>query len=940
MECIKWFNIIFGLTFGLCALHASHGTKEDTSMEIHSLHVDCKITSRFARTLIMTELRNTLNVSREAIFDVELPKTAFITNFSMTIGNITNVGIVKEKDEAKQQYQKAVSKGQSAGLVQSTGRKMEHFKISVNIAAFATATFNLTYEELLKRYLGNYELYLRVKPKHLVQNFQINVDIYEPQGISSLNAQSVFITNDLIDVVKTEVTNTQANIVFKPSLDQQRTCPTCAQTLIDGDFIIKYDVKRDLSAGNIQIVNGYFVHYFAPATLKKVPKNVVFVIDHSGSMYGTKIKQTYEAFSKILDDVPAEDYFGILIFDDKVEQWKTTLVKALPKNINNAKTYVSRITARGGTNINGAILAAVTMLKEAKTNKVLPEISTSIILFLSDGEPTSGITNNNEILNNVKRAVEGQSTLYCLGFGSDVDYNFLEKLALENGGLARRIYEDSDSALQLQGFYNEVAYPLLLDVHLQYLDNAVTDLTRSSFRHYYQGSELIVAGHICNNDLDILKAEVTAQGESEQFLMKVEQNVIEVNETLKEQKYIFGDFTERLWAYLSIEQLLTQQISAEGEEKKRVTEKALNLSLKYNFVTPLTSMVVTTSEDDEADKKLVANKPKEGMPEQAEADGHYYGHHDLNIYDDDSLPDHDVSHTFHEASHTYHDVSHTVHDVSHTDHDVSHTDIYDLSETAFLSRIILLKPAFSYFHTFASTKSASPTSTSTESASPTSTSTVCSHYQILISVPTVTDTICLKINRQNITMVNLLHDAKTDITINGELVQNTNIGDVIFGKIGFVNKKRNLSVEMSTENIIVTHNGDTKTYGWTSSFEEHGFLKKDEGKITVSVENSLQIIISLKTQPDHLILFVQEKHLTSRDVTGLVGQLLSDGTLHIDSGYLNVNGIQIPVSRANQCGIEGDGLCQSITMEIDGVNSKANYSVSNIFDIPHVVSTD
>ncbi|KAM4652405.1 inter-alpha-trypsin inhibitor heavy chain H3-like isoform 17-T17 [Discoglossus pictus] len=889
MECIKWFNIIFGLTFGLCALHASHGTKEDTSMEIHSLHVDCKITSRFARTLIMTELRNTLNVSREAIFDVELPKTAFITNFSMTIGNITNVGIVKEKDEAKQQYQKAVSKGQSAGLVQSTGRKMEHFKISVNIAAFATATFNLTYEELLKRYLGNYELYLRVKPKHLVQNFQINVDIYEPQGISSLNAQSVFITNDLIDVVKTEVTNTQANIVFKPSLDQQRTCPTCAQTLIDGDFIIKYDVKRDLSAGNIQIVNGYFVHYFAPATLKKVPKNVVFVIDHSGSMYGTKIKQTYEAFSKILDDVPAEDYFGILIFDDKVEQWKTTLVKALPKNINNAKTYVSRITARGGTNINGAILAAVTMLKEAKTNKVLPEISTSIILFLSDGEPTSGITNNNEILNNVKRAVEGQSTLYCLGFGSDVDYNFLEKLALENGGLARRIYEDSDSALQLQGFYNEVAYPLLLDVHLQYLDNAVTDLTRSSFRHYYQGSELIVAGHICNNDLDILKAEVTAQGESEQFLMKVEQNVIEVNETLKEQKYIFGDFTERLWAYLSIEQLLTQQISAEGEEKKRVTEKALNLSLKYNFVTPLTSMVVTTSEDDEADKKLVANKPKEGMPEQAEADGHYYGHHDLNIYDDDSLPDHDVSHT-------YHDVSHT--------------------------------------------ESASPTSTSTESASPTSTSTVCSHYQILISVPTVTDTICLKINRQNITMVNLLHDAKTDITINGELVQNTNIGDVIFGKIGFVNKKRNLSVEMSTENIIVTHNGDTKTYGWTSSFEEHGFLKKDEGKITVSVENSLQIIISLKTQPDHLILFVQEKHLTSRDVTGLVGQLLSDGTLHIDSGYLNVNGIQIPVSRANQCGIEGDGLCQSITMEIDGVNSKANYSVSNIFDIPHVVSTD
>ncbi|XP_053545367.1 inter-alpha-trypsin inhibitor heavy chain H3-like [Bombina bombina] len=622
MEYISYTLLVLSST--LCFLHSSYSIKEDASLEIYSLHVDCKITSRFAHTVITTEVQNPLNTSREAIFDVELPKTAFITNFIMTVDNVTHVGTVKEKAEAKQQYQKAVSKGQSAGLVQSTGRKMEHFKISVNIAAFSTATFKLTYEELLKRYLGNYELYLRVKPKQLVQNFQINADIFEPQGIRFLNAYGTFITNELTNEVKTNLTGTKAQIVFKPTLEQQRTCPACPETLIDGDFIIKYDVNRNISAGNIQIVNGYFVHYFAPSTLKKVPKNVVFVIDRSGSMDGRKIQQTYQAFIKILGDIPVEDFFGIILFDDKIERWRETLVKAVPQNIQKAKEFVSHISARGGTNINSALLSAVQMLTNATISRVLPEISTSIILFLSDGEPTSGTINHKDILNNIRRAIENKSTLYCLGFGNDVDHNFLEKLALENGGVARRIYEDSDSALQLQGFYSEVAYPLLLDVNVQYLDNAVDYLTQSNFRHYYEGSELIVAGHISNNDLDILKANVTAQGLSEQFSVNLDTNLKEADEVFKEQKYIFGDFTERLWAYLTIEQLLTQQISAKEEDKNRVTEKALNLSLKYNFVTPLTSMVVTASEEKDESKNLVANKPKEGENEEQDADASHF----------------------------------------------------------------------------------------------------------------------------------------------------------------------------------------------------------------------------------------------------------------------------------------------------------------------------
>ncbi|XP_069822724.1 inter-alpha-trypsin inhibitor heavy chain H3-like isoform X2 [Dendropsophus ebraccatus] len=616
MELFRRCPVFTALLLILCNAGHSHGTAAEPSLLIHNMDIDCKVTSRFAHTLIVAKIENQLNLSHEVVFDVELPKTAFITNFTMTIDGVTTVGVVKKKAEAEEQYGKAVSKGQNAGLVQSIGRKMENFKISVNVRERATVIFKLTYEELLKRNQGMYQLQLKVKPKQLVEKFQITVDIVEPQGIRFVNTFGGFMTNDLMDTVQIDHNGNKAQIVFKPTLEQQRKCPACTETLLDGDFVINYDVNREVSAGNIQIVNGYFVHYFAPSNLERVPKNVVFVIDCSASMKGRKIKQTYEAFMKILSDLPEEDHFGILKFSSNVVKWNSDLMKATPVNIQSAKEFVSNIKAQGGTDINSALLSAIKMLKDAQEAEILPEISASSIIFLSDGDPTYGETNIHTIMKNVKQAADGVTTLYSLGFGADVDYNFLEKMSLENGGLARRIYLDSDSALQLQDFYKEVANPVLLDVTLQYPNLPVNGLTQNSFKYYYQGSEIVVAGQIDSNSIDTLIAEVAAQGMTDPFSMRVETGIKEDAEVGTEQKYIFGDFTERLWAYLTINQLMTKRISAEGELKENSTDKALQLSLKYNFVTPLTSLVITRLEESDDSITMVAKKPKEdNVPE-------------------------------------------------------------------------------------------------------------------------------------------------------------------------------------------------------------------------------------------------------------------------------------------------------------------------------------
>uniref|UniRef100_A0A674JWK8 Inter-alpha-trypsin inhibitor heavy chain 3 n=1 Tax=Terrapene triunguis TaxID=2587831 RepID=A0A674JWK8_9SAUR len=546
-------------------------------IDIYSMKIDSKVTSRFAHNVITSQVVNCAS----------LPKTAFLTNFSMTIDGIIYLGNIKEKEAAKKQYEKAVSLI-VLNISRASGRKTEKFTVSVNIVAASKVTFELTYEELLKRHLGKYEMLIKVKPKQLVKQFQIEANIFEPQGISELEALGSFIKNDLTQTIEKSFSRKKGITITH--LNGEYICST---SFLDGDFTIKYDVKRD-SAGNLQIISGYFVHFFAPVNLPRVPKNVIFVIDISHSMLGQKMEQTKEALLKILDDVKENDHFNFILFNNRIISWKEYLVKATLQNLKEAQK----------TNINDALIRTVEMMNEAHKEKVWPERSSSTIIMLTNGNPTS----DEKIQENVKNAIQGRYSLYNLAFGYDMDYNFLEKMALENNGLTHRIYEDSDSALQLQSFYDEVANPMLREVQLHYPINATSELTQNNFNHYYDGSEIVVAGRIIDNDLNSFTADVKANNDVT-FIEQVD--IEETAKALQDQEYIFGDYIERLWAYLTIQQLLEKRISAQEEKWRNLAAEALELSLKYKFVTPRTSMVVTKPEDNE-DKAEIDDKPVEG----------------------------------------------------------------------------------------------------------------------------------------------------------------------------------------------------------------------------------------------------------------------------------------------------------------------------------------
>ncbi|XP_031680856.1 inter-alpha-trypsin inhibitor heavy chain H3-like isoform X1 [Oncorhynchus kisutch] len=619
-------NLFFYNTVSKCYYYffLQKRSTDNAEVEVYSVKVDCKVASRFAHTVITSSALNKANSSQEVFFEVDLPKTAFITNFSMEIEGQTYTGEVKEKEKAKKQYQKAVSTGQTAGLVKASGRKMEKFTVSVNIAANSNVTFILTHEELLQRKLGQYEIMTRVKPKQLVQHFEIVADIYEPQGIAFLEAYGTFISNELLPLVEKTVSDKKAHISFCPTLDQQRKCLGCEGTLIDGDFFIKYDVNRAETIGDIQIVNGYFVHFFAPSDLPRVPKNVVFVIDRSGSMRGIKMKQTKDAMLAILNDLAEDDYFGIVLFDSSISTWKESLTKATKENVSEAQQFIQGITDLGTTNINDAVMKAVDMIMKGKRDKKVPERSVSMVILMTDGMPNSGESSVPQIQENVLLAMGGNMTLFCLGFGDDVDYSFLDVMSRQNKGLARRIYEGSDATVQLQGFYEEVASPLLSEVDLRYPDNLVNSLTTSHYKQLFNGSEIVVAGRLTDYSLDNFLVEVFAHGFEEDFIVKGQASAQEWDILYPEQEYIFGDYTERLWAYLTIQELLSKRETGTAEEKGNATAQALEMSLQYSFVTPLTSMVVTKPEtDEEPEGPLIADKLTEDERQKAQRFGHF-----------------------------------------------------------------------------------------------------------------------------------------------------------------------------------------------------------------------------------------------------------------------------------------------------------------------------
>ncbi|NWU26771.1 ITIH5 inhibitor, partial [Dyaphorophyia castanea] len=575
----------------------------ETRPRMSEFHVRSTIISRYAFTTVSCTMVNSGSEAREAVFEMQIPAAAFISNFTMSIGNKTYYGEVtgkekKNSSDDKERHKKPPSpaEGRENGY--------ETFKASVFIPRKMQARFILHYEELLQRRLGKYEYTVSIRPQQLVGRLRVEVNILENSGIVSLEVPPLRNSKQKGNG-KAEVGSSSPDKQGTRIKDtKEHSYPSVSLKAA------KYPNVRNDACGTLhhdlplipdslalpQILNGYFVHYFAPTDLPPLPKNVVFVLDSSASMVGTKLKQTKEALFTILQDLRPEDHFNIIGFSNRIKVWQQDrLVPVTPNNIRDAKKYIHNMSPTGGTNINGALQTGAKLLNDYIAQNNIDARSVSLIIFLTDGRPTVGETQSSKILSNTKDAIRDKFCLFTIGIGNDVDHKLLERMALENCGMTRLFQEDEDAASHLKGFYDEIGTPLLSDIRVDYPEDDVEQVTQNFFPNYFNGSEIIIAGKLINRTSDKLHVEVTASNSKKYILLKTDvaidlpsRNDIRGVPGLEDGK---GDnnYIERAWSYLTIKELLNSRLkSDDSQEKDNLMEKAKSMALAYNFVTPFT----------------------------------------------------------------------------------------------------------------------------------------------------------------------------------------------------------------------------------------------------------------------------------------------------------------------------------------------------------------
>ncbi|GLG93780.1 Uncharacterized protein GBIM_01130, partial [Gryllus bimaculatus] len=407
----------------------------DSRPDVYSLHVTSRITHRYARTVVSSRLANRAPKAQEAQFSLVLPETAFISAFLIETEGKVYEAYVKEKEEAKKEYDAALASGQTAAHVAVSARDANTFNVAVNVAPGQKVTFNLTYEELLARRLGAYTHAVHVAPGQVVRDLRVEVLVEESRNLSALRPPAFRPADAELDadandadkpapatpgVVAERLGGGRARVVFAPTPDQQREIAAtlaassaepknpfqaarspAAEGLV-GQLVVQYDVERDPQGGEVLLDQGYFVHFFAPDELPPLPKHVIFVLDVSGSMEGRKVQQLKEAMTTILGDLKPGDYFNLLEFSYSVTVWNLDSASnnvvyspyshfgadkpagpaeppapaaypASAEYVSKAKEIVNKMTAGGGTNIHDALRTALAVARDGLRNVTLPE---------------------------------------------------------------------------------------------------------------------------------------------------------------------------------------------------------------------------------------------------------------------------------------------------------------------------------------------------------------------------------------------------------------------------------------------------------------------------------------------------------------------------------------------------------------------------------------
>ncbi|MGD2206950.1 MAG: VIT domain-containing protein [Anaerolineae bacterium] len=532
--------------------------------------VTVTIEDQVATTRVDQVFVNEANFEVEGTYIFPLPdaERAAISEFAMWVDGEKLEGQVLERDEARRIYEDIVRRRRDPALLEYVGR--DAFQASIYpIPAGGERRVEIEYSQVLEVDNGLVEYVYplnteKFSPRPL-EEVVVNVTVRSKEPLKAIYSPS-----HRVDIERRGDHNAMVGY------EEYDVKP-------DRDFVLYYTVSPEDVGVNLlsyqpdERSDGFFLLLAAPKvevdTQRVIAKDVILVLDVSGSMRGEKIEQAKEALGFVLDNLNDEDRFNIIAFSTSTRHYARDLVWADERG--EARDFVDRLEANGSTDINRALLEALTMADADRP---------TILIFLTDGLPTVGELDVDRIIDNVGDAAPENVRIFPFGVGYDVNTTLLDTVARNHRGASGYVRPEEAIDEKVSAFYAKVSTPLLADLEIDFGRVDVTDVYPYPLPDLFAGTQLIVVGRYRDGG----DTTITLSGEVNDRLQEFEYDDVRF------QRQGGEEFIARLWATRKIGYLL-QQIRLHGEADELVDE-IVELSIRYGIITPYTSFLVEETE--------------------------------------------------------------------------------------------------------------------------------------------------------------------------------------------------------------------------------------------------------------------------------------------------------------------------------------------------------
>ncbi|MFN3409651.1 MAG: VIT domain-containing protein [Limisphaerales bacterium] len=541
-------------------------------LEVSSVKVATKVNDQVAVTTVDQEFFNPNSARLEGTFLFPVPKGAQLDQFAMEIDGKKVEAEMLAADKARSIYEDIVRRARDPALMEYSGRDL--FKVRIfPIEPNAKKRITVRYTQLLKADSGL-----------IAYGLPLNTAKYSSRPIKSV---SVKLDLETKRSLKTIYSPSHAVEIRRDGPNRATVGYEASDVVPDADFALYFSPEQDEVAVNLLThrvagEDGYFLLLASPGLVVKenklVKKDVVFVLDTSGSMAGKKLEQAKKALLFCVENLNDGDRFELVRFSTEVEPLFDKVVTADQQNRAKARDFIQGLKPIGGTAIDDALKKALSLKPEREGRPF-------VVIFLTDGLPTIGTTDEEQILAGVKQAGGGNVRVFCFGIGHDVNTHLLDRITEQTRATSQYVLPDEDLEVKLSNFYAKIKEPVLANPTLKFTgDVRVTKLYPSPLPDLFKGEQLVLVGRYSGQGASAAVIEGTVNNEARKFATDVKFPAESAD----------NDFIPRLWATRRVGYLL-DEIRLRGESKE-LKDEVTELARQFGLVTPYTAYLILEDE--------------------------------------------------------------------------------------------------------------------------------------------------------------------------------------------------------------------------------------------------------------------------------------------------------------------------------------------------------